>query len=305
MTYDVVIVGGGPSGLSAALALGRARKQVLLCDAGPRRNAAAKQIHNFVTRDGTPPDEFRRIARQQLSTYPNVEIQDAIVRSISGARGTFRVEAGATTVDARRVLLCTGMIDEMVPIEGFADLWGHSIVQCPYCHGWEERDRRWGYLILPTSSSHFMPFVLQLRGWTRDVTVFTNDAFQIDDKDRAQLDAAGIHIETAAVARLQASQGRLDSVALATGRRVPCDLLFAHPAQRQVGVVRDLGIALDDDGYVKVDPMKRETSLAGVYASGDLTTRVQGATVAAAAGTQVAAVLNLELTLERPLAARE
>lgn len=303
MSHDVVIVGGGPAGLSAALALGRARKRVLLCDAGPRRNAAASHIHNFVTRDGTPPDEFRRIARRQLSTYPNVEIQDVPVRSLSGARGAFRIDLGSMTVDARRVLLCTGMIDEMVAIDGFGELWGRSIVQCPYCHGWEARDRRWGFLVLPPAAAHFTTFALQLLGWTRDVTVFTHDAFQIGAKDRAQLEAAGIRVETSAVDLLRAGQGSLDSVALADGRNVPCDLLFAHPPQRHVPVVRELGLALDDDGYVKVDPMKRETSRAGVYAAGDLTTRGQGAMFAAAAGTQAAAALNVDLTLEQPLTA--
>src|SRR5687768_1591765 len=137
MIYDIVIVGGGPGGLSAALALGRARKRVLLCDSGPRRNAAADQIHNFVTRDGTPPHEFRRIGRQQLATYPNVETREVPVESISGTRGAFQVRLTTGTVEARRILLCTGMIDEMLPIDGFRELWGRGIFQCPYCHGWE------------------------------------------------------------------------------------------------------------------------------------------------------------------------
>ena len=104
MTYDVVIVGGGPAGLSAALALGRARKHVLLCDSGPRRNAAAVQLHNFVTRDGTPPDEFRRIGRQQLAHYPNVETRDAYIEAIAGTRGEFRVQLPAEVVAAQNQL---------------------------------------------------------------------------------------------------------------------------------------------------------------------------------------------------------
>ena len=114
MLYDVVIAGGGPGGLSAALALGRARKRVLLCDSGPRRNAAAEHIHNFVTRDGTPPSEFRQLGREQLTRYSNVEIRDTPVESISGTRGAFQVNLTTRTVQARRVLLCTGMIDELL-----------------------------------------------------------------------------------------------------------------------------------------------------------------------------------------------
>jgi thioredoxin reductase len=298
MSYDVVIVGGGPGGLSAALALGRARKRVLLCDAGPRRNAAAVHIHNFVSRDGTPPDDFRRIGREQLATYPSVEVRDVRVQSIAGARGGFRVDIGAPTVEARRVLLATGMIDELLPIEGFAELWGRSIFQCPYCHGWEVQDRRWGFLAREADAAHVVPFAIALRGWTRDMVVFTHGALELPAEARRQLDAAGVRLETRPVARLVARDQRLEAVALADGTPVPCDVLFAHPPQRHVDVVRALGVALDEHGYVRVDPMTRETSIPGVYAAGDLTTRGQAAIFASAAAMQAAAAINLELTME-------
>jgi thioredoxin reductase len=299
-SHDLLIVGGGPSGLSAALALARARKRVLLCDSGPRRNAAATHIHNFVTRDGTPPDEFRQVARQQLAAYPNVDMLDAGVESITGARGAFRVGLGSRTAEARRVLLCTGMIDEMPPIDGFRELWGRAIFQCPYCHGWEARDRRWGYLALPANASHLLPFALQARGWTRDVVVFAHGSAVADDA-RAQLETAGIRVESTPVARLVADGSRLQAVELADGTAVPCEVLFAHPPQRQVDLVRSLGVALDDSGYLTVDPTTRQTSVPGIYASGDLTTRMQGAILAAASGTHAAAIINLELTTDLAL----
>jgi thioredoxin reductase len=296
--YDVVIVGGGPGGLSAALALGRARKRVLLCDSGPRRNAAAAQVHNFVTRDGTPPDEFRKVGRQQLTTYPNVEVRDALVASITGTRGAFDVELTGENVAARRVLLCTGMVDELLPLEGFRELWGHAIFQCPYCHGWEVQDRRWGYLARAGDPAHILPFSLMLRGWTRHVAVFTAGALDLPQPARQQLTAAGIRLETAAVTRLIAREQQLQSVELADGTSVACDALFTHPAQHQVDLVRALGVALDEDGYVRIDAMTRETSLSGVYAAGDLTTRMQSAIIAAAAGMQAAAAINVELTAQ-------
>lgn len=302
MTYDVLIVGGGPAGLSAALALGRARKRVLLCDSGPRRNAAAEQMHNFVTRDGTPPQAFRSVAREQLAIYPSVEIRDARVRSISGTRGAFRIEVEAETVAARRVLVCTGMVDEMPPIEGSEALWGHSIFQCPYCHGWEARDRRWGYLILPPDKAHFTMFALMLRSWTRDVTVFTNDTFAIGDTERAQLESAGIRIETSPILRMSGKGKQLEGVVLANGETVACDFLFAHPPQHHVQLVQELGLALDDGGYVVVDPNTRETSRPGIYASGDLATRGQAAIFAASSGAQAAFAINAELTMEQALA---
>jgi thioredoxin reductase len=296
--YDIVIVGGGPGGLSAALALGRARKRVLLCDSGPRRNAAAEQVHNFVTRDGTPPGEFRRIGRQQLATYPNVETRDVQVESISGTRGAFQVRLTSGTVEARRILLCTGMIDEMLPLDGFRELWGRAIFQCPYCHGWEVQDRRWGYLGRAADSAHFLPFALMARGWTRDLVVFTGGTFEVPPEACATLAAAGIRLETAPLARLLAREHRLEAVELSDGTSVPCEMLFTHPPQHQVELVRKLGLALGDDGYVQVDPTKRETSVPGIYAGGDLTTRMQGAIYAAATGCQAAAMINMELTME-------
>jgi len=296
--YDVIIVGGGPGGLSAALALGRARRRVLLCDAGPRRNALAEQLHNFVTRDGTTPEEFRRIGRQQLARYANVAVRDAGVTAVTGERGAFHVALADATVVARRVLLCTGMIDEMLAIDGFRELWGRAIFQCPYCHGWEVQDRRWGYLVRAADAAHLVPFALMARGWTRDVVVFTGGAFELSETSIEQLTAAGIRLAVEPVARLVADGQRLVGVELASGERVPCDVLYAHPPQRQVALVSALGLALDDDGLVRVDPMRRETSIAGIYAAGDLTTRMQGAVLAAAAGVQAAAMINAELTME-------
>lgn len=293
--HDVVIIGGGPSGLSAALALGRARKRVLLCDAGPRRNAAAVHMQNFVTRDGTPPEEFRRIARGQLVAYANVEIRDTGVVAIGGERNAFTVRLGVgDEVRARRILLATGMVDEMLPIEGFRELWGQSIFQCPYCHGWEIQDQRWGFLVDAAHSSHAVPFAMMARGFTtRGLTVFG----ELPDDVHAQVRAADIAITAAPVRRLVARDGRLSSVELADGTAVACEALFAQPPQRQVALVDSLGLAVEE-GYLKLDPVTRETSRPGIYASGDLTTRMQSAIIAAASGMQAAAMLNMELSAD-------
>lgn len=295
MTYDVLIVGGGPGGLSAALALGRARKRVLLCDSGPKRNAAATELHNFVTRDGTPPAEFRRIGREQLATYERVEVRDQRVASIRGAKGAFVADVGGANVEARRVILCTGMVDEMLPVEGFRELWGHAIYQCPYCHGWEVKERPWGYLATHTEALHF---AVMLRSWTDDVTVFTNGALEFEAEQRERLRTAGIALQDRPIERLTREGDRLTGIKLKDGTKVACEALFAHPPQRQVQLVADLGLRLDEQGFVAVDPMTRETSVSGVYAAGDLTTRAQGAIMAAATGTQAAAMLNHELTAE-------
>lgn len=293
---DVTILGGGPAGLAAALALGRACRRVVLFDAGLRRNATASHIHNFVTRDGTPPSEFRQIARQQLVPYSTVETRDEHVISIAGERDIFTVTTASGTLKTRRIILCTGMVDELLDIPGFRDSWGHSIYQCPYCHGWEVRGRRWGYLALNLDGiDHGFPALL--KGWTDDVVVFTGADVEVPETSVQQLAEWGIRFEPRPVAKLVVESQALTHIELADGERIPCEVLFTHPPQRHVKVVQALGLDLDPLGYVHIDPMTRETSVPGIYATGDLTTRAQGAVLAAAAGTQAAAMCNHDLCL--------
>lgn len=294
-TFDVVIVGGGPAGLSASLNLGRARKRVLLCDAGPRRNAAAEQIHGFVTQDGTPPADFRRMGRRQLEPYTSVEARDVQVETIRGERGVFQVGLSTGIVEARRVLLCTGMIDELPDIDGFRELWGRSIFQCPYCHGWEVRDRRFGYLAPDVDS---LDFALFLRNWTSSVVVLTDGRYAIPSEARLRLDSAEVRVEERRIARLSASEGLLDRIEFADGDPLRLEVLFARPPQRQVAVVQSIGLELDAGGYVRTDE-NRQTSIPGIYAAGDLVTPVQSAVLAAASAVQAAARLNHELTVEQ------
>lgn len=299
MTFDVVIVGGGPAGLAAALALGRGLKRVLLCDAGPRRNAAAVHVHNFVTRDGTPPAEFRDIGRAQLAAYPSVEVRDVQVEAITGERGAFEVRLATGTVAARRILLCLGMIDEMLDIEGFRELWGHSIFQCPYCHGWEVQDRAFGVL---ATSVEMLEFALLLRGWTSTVVVLTDGRFAVPAEAADRLARAGVRLDERRVTRLVGAAGQLERAILDGGGAVSLDVLFTRPPQRQVPLVAALGLALTPAGFVLVEEPHKGTSVPGIYAAGDLTTPMQGAIMAAAAGTIAAAMLNHELTVERAIA---
>lgn len=295
-SYDVVIVGGGPAGLSAALMLGRGIKRVLLCDAGSPRNAAAEEIHNFVTRDGTPPGEFRRIGREQLAPYEHVEVRGERVESIGGSRGEFEVVLASGTVRARRVLLCGGMIDVLPELPGYRELWGKALFQCPYCHGWEVRDRAFGYV---APAAQWVEWAAFLRGWTRDVMVFTDAKFEVAADVRQRLSDAGVRIEERAIRRLVSSSDgeHLEAIELADGSRVAREVLFVRPPQRQTELVRALELDLDEHGFVRVGE-QMETSRPGVYAAGDLTTMMQGAMFAAAAGGRAAGSINHELTME-------
>jgi thioredoxin reductase len=295
MRYDVVIAGGGPAGLAAALMLGRARKRVLLCDAGTPRNAAAVHVHGFVTRDGITPAEFRRIGRQQLEAYPGVEAREVRVEEIRGQRGAFDVRLTTGSVQARRILLCTGMIDELPEIDGFRALWGTSIFQCPYCHGWEIQNLRFGYL---ATSLEALTFPLLLRGWTSNVSVLTDGKLAVPLEMRSRLRDGGATLEQRRIARLVPDGGHLECIEFVEGNPLPCDALFAHPRQRQGDLIRSLGLVLDAAGYVQVDEVERETSVPGIYAGGDLLTPIQGALLAAASGIQAAARLNHALTVD-------
>jgi thioredoxin reductase len=298
---DVVIIGGGPAGLSAALMLGRARKKVLLCDGGTPRNVAAEGIHGFVTRDGTPPQEFRRIAREQLAPYEVDIVLDTRVTAVERLEQGFRIVlAGGRAVESRRVLLATGMVDEPPDLPGYRELWGTSIFQCPYCHGWEVRDRPFGLL---ATGEHHLDFALFLTGWSRDLVLFTQGLLDVPAAQRQRLERAGVRLEHRKIRRLVPRDGNaahgshLDAVELEDGTRVAREVLFAHPRQRQTKLVQQLCVVLDEQGFVRVNE-HLETSIPGVHAAGDLTTRIQGASLAAAAGTMAAAMMNHALNLE-------
>ncbi|WP_224245405.1 NAD(P)/FAD-dependent oxidoreductase [Hyalangium gracile] len=294
MAYDVVIVGGGPAGLAAALMFGRARKRALLCDAGSPRNAAAEHIHSFVTRDGTPPAEFRRIAREQLRPYASVEVRDTRVDTIEKQGERFAVRLGSETVSARRVLLCSGLVDELPPLPGLRDLWGKSVFVCPYCHGWEVRDRAFGYLV---PAAQWLEWALFLKSWTKDVIAFTDGAFPVPAEAREKFERAGVRIEERRVIGLRSNGEGLAAVQLEGGSEVARDVLFIRSPQRQTALVASLGLELDEQGFVRVDA-HYQTSVSGIHAAGDLTTLLQGALAAANAGTTAAAMMNHALTME-------
>lgn len=291
---DVVIAGGGPAGLSAALVLGRARKSVLLCDAGTPRNAAAEHIQGFVTRDGTPPAEFRRIGREQLQPY-DVEYQNVKLLAVDRLASGFRVSLeGGRTLETRRVLLATGMVDEVPELPGYRELWGKSIFQCPYCHGWEVKDQAFGLLV---PAAPFLDFALFLRGWSKDLVVFTQGGFEVPSEQRRNLQNAGVRVEERRIQRLLAHEGALAAVELEDGTQVPRQVLFARPPQHQTQLVQQLGLALDEQGFVKVDDHKA-TSVQGIHAAGDLTTPLQGALLSAAAGAMAGYMMNHALNME-------
>ena len=282
---DVAIVGGGPAGLAAALVLGRSRRTVTLFDCERRRNAAADRVRGMLTRDGTPPDELRRLAHEELRGYPSVELRTQRIDAIAPAGRGFQV-AGAMF---RRVLLCLG-IEDCVP-ELYGHCWGTHVLQCPYCHAYEVADRAFAFLATkPEDLDH----ALLLRAWTKDVLVLAG--FDLDDVMRERLAKAKVTVETRPLRGVEPVGDRV-RLKLDDGELVR-DRLFAHPPQCQTPLVKALKLALDEHGAVKVDE-HYESSVPGLHAAGDLMTAVHSAQVAAGNGAAAAYAVNFAVTLER------
>ena len=292
--YDVAIIGGGPAGLAAALALGRSCKSVLLVDGGTPRNERAQYIGGFITQDRVVPAAFRSTAHEDLRTYPTIDLHlNSLVTRIDRAGSALALHVGGIEHEARRVLLATGLVDEPLPLEGSRDLWGRSLFQCPYCHAYEHRDRKLGFLS-PDCAECDWSFLL--RGWSRNVTVFTNAAYAVSAEHREKLRAAKIPIEEGRVVELLREGDQLHAVRTEDATIV-CDALFFRPQQHHVPVVAEMGLAMTADGHVRVDEDFR-TSMPGVYAAGDLASHYHGALAAASAGSQAAHSINHELTVE-------
>lgn len=288
--YDVVIVGGGPAGLSAALVLGRARQRVAVVDAGEPRNAHAGAAHGFLTRDGVAPAELLRIGREEVRGYGVELVEDRVV----GAAPGFRVElASGTTLAARRLLVTTGLRDELPDIPGMAELWGADVHVCPYCHGYEVRDRP---LAIIADGPMGVLKALLLRQWSGDVVLFSGDYLPTAE-EHARLADRSVPVEPGKVTRLVVEDGALTGVELADGRVVPRAAVFTNPTTVATdSLLRDLGCEVDDQGIVRVDATGR-TTVAGVWAAGNVVDPYAQLITAAAAGSRAAGMLNNELVL--------
>ncbi|HET9316207.1 MAG TPA: NAD(P)/FAD-dependent oxidoreductase [Vicinamibacteria bacterium] len=291
--WDVIVVGGGPAGLSAALMLGRCRRRVLVCDSGPKRNRASHALHGFLTRDGTAPAELLRVARVQLRRYPTVERREARVTGLRRRGRLFEATlARGRRVAARRVLLATGVVDELPDWPTLKRFYGRSVFHCPYCDGWEFRDRglaAWG------RTSATAGLALKLTSWSRRVTLLTDAAYRLAPSLRARLRQRGVLVREEPVVRLAGRSGALEHVVLADGAPVACDALFLTvPCRQACDLFRPLGCRLTGAGAIRAD-RKSRTHAPGVFAAGDASVDSQLVVVAASEGARAAIAIHEEL----------
>ncbi len=291
--FDVVVVGGGPAGLSAALCLGRARKSVVVIDAGSPRHAVAEGVHNLITREGMPPAELRAVTWEQMRPYTSVEgpVQ-ARVNRITQDQKHWVVESESGSFRCRAVVIATGVIDEHPEIPGYKELWGHSIHQCPFCHGWEVQDQPAAVIGAPEHLLHMAPM---LSGWTNDIAVFSNGV-PMTDEQKAIFKKANVPACDQPIADLRRSGTQLEEIVLENGSSLARSVIFSVTSQRQVPLVQALELELNEMGYIVVDE-QLQTSRPGIWAAGDVTSRMQQVVQSAAQGLLAGAMITASINM--------
>jgi thioredoxin reductase len=295
-TWDVVIAGAGPAGLSASLVLGRARRRVLLCDSGTPRSWASKEMHAYLSRDGMSPQEFLAIGRREVRRYPGVRYLPQEVCSARRAGAGFSVAlADGRRVRCRKLLIATGVFDIVPRIPGIDELFGRSVFQCPYCDGWEMRDRR---VLAYGRGQRGFQIARAMTAWTDDIMLCTDGAAGYSAADRKLLARNGIRLIEQRIASLEGSRGRLRTVVFADGERLARDAMFFDtPSRPQSRLAESIGCKFGRNGGVLCGEYEA-TSVPGVFVAGNIIRDVQLTIVAAAEGARAAFGINRALTRE-------
>ena len=291
--HETIVVGGGPAGLSAALVLGRCMRRVLVCDSRAYRNERSAALHCFVSQDGIPPSWLLQEARRQLQRYETVSIQAATVTGVDRRRGRFVLATGdGRELQARTLLVATGVVDELPPLEGIEPLFGRSVHVCPYCDGWEHRNAP---IAAYGRGDKGAGLALLIRQWTDDVVLCTGGLPGLSDVQHHQLLRRGIAVREQPILKLHGEQGSLRAIEFRDGSRLPRQALFFNTGQHpRSPLLERLGCAFDDDGGVRCAETG-ETSIGGVFVAGDVSRDVQLAIIAAAEGARAALAINKRL----------
>lgn len=296
MIYDCIIVGGGAAGLSAALMLGRCRRRVLVCDTGEPRNRWSRSVNGYLTRDGTSPQEFLGIARRELQRYSTIESRSAKIVDARQANGGFEVTcADGTRLASRKLLLATGVVDDLPRIPGLQELYGLSVHHCPYCDAWEWRDQP---VAVYGRGEVGSGLALGLTVWTSDIVLCTDGEARLSRPLRQRLGRHDIEVCQEPIARLEGLEGRLERIVFHDGSSIDRRALFLATGQHQHSdLTRRLGCRLTEHGTVDTGKCE-STNVAGLYVAGDASKEAQFVIIAAAEGAEAAKAINQALLKE-------
>lgn len=294
--FDVIIVGGSYAGLAAAMALGRALRNVLVIDGGNPCNKQTPHSHNFLTNDGKTPKEIASLAKQQVQMYGSVSFVQGLATAGFKTQNGFEVQMQTCeTFKARKLVFATGIKDLMLAIPGFSESWGISVLHCPYCHGYEVRHQKTGII---ANGDHGFELATLISNWTNDLTLYTNGTSTFSVEQKVKLKKHQISIIEAEIQRIEHKEGYIQKIHFKNGTSTPLKAIYARlPFVQHSSIPQELGCELTQDGYIKIDPAQR-TSIPGVYACGDNTTRMRTIANAVTMGTTTGLMVNKELIEE-------
>lgn len=293
--YDVIIVGGGAAGLSAALMLGRCRRKVIVFDTRKPRNARSHGMHGYLTRDGILPDQFLSIARKELDQY-KVELQFEEVAKAEWGGSAFEVKLSSGKVFlSRKLLIATGVTDIVPPLRNIDDFYGSSVFHCPYCDGWEVREKT---LAAYGKGNKGLGLALTLQTWSSDIILFTDGLWNLKKSDQEKMEKAKIKVYSSKIVSLHGDNGKLSHIELADGSKINCDAMFFSTGFAQhCTLVKDLDCHMSRKGVVKTDK-QQHTNIKGLYVAGDASVDMHMVAVATAEGLKAAVAINKELQEE-------
>lgn len=295
-SFDAIIIGGSYAGLSAAMALGRSLRRVLVIDSGLPCNRQTPHSHNFLTQDGKTPQEISMLARHQVEQYRTVEFLTGIATGGSKLEEGFQIETEqGLTFNAKKLIMAAGIKDLMPEIKGFSECWGISVIHCPYCHGYEFRGEKTGIFANGDKAVHLGGLVHNL---TKDLTVFTNGKASLSPEQLQRLEKSSISLVENELVEIIHENGHLKSLVMNNGEQIQLKALYAAiPFQQHSDIPESLGCEITETGHIRVDPMQK-TSIPGVYACGDNSSPMRSVASAVNTGAIAGAMVNMDLVNE-------
>ncbi|MBC8044733.1 MAG: NAD(P)/FAD-dependent oxidoreductase [Rhizobacter sp.] len=291
--FDVIIIGGSYAGLSAALALGRSMRKVLIIDSGKPCNRQTPYSHNFLTQDGQTPKQISEVAKNQISKYDTVKFHEGIAVSGMKTADGFEIKTqSGESFGAKKLLFATGVADEMPATKGFAECWGISILHCPYCHGYEIRDNNIG--IIANGETAFEMCRL-INHWSKNLTLFTNGKSVLTAEQTKKIKQHHIQIIEGEISEFEHSKGNIQNILFKDGSKISKVAVFTRVGFKQhCEIPREIGCEMTEQNFIKVDDFNK-TSIHGVFAAGDNTSMMRAIAIASSAGTRTGAFMNKEL----------